>query len=497
MSVTLLTNRFLREYGRRPLNLVLLAAVPVVFVVLAAQPIADFAELLGGAGTGGAQASLTAGWAAAFLAGVAGYFHVLSSRTADRRLASAGMGAGRIVAARLLSGLLLAAVASLGALAALWLRTGLGDPLRITAITFTFAVLYLAIGTAIGTSVRNEVNGSLLVVFVWMLDVFLGPGMAGGDVWLTRLFPTHFPTLVALSENSGHAGWLGDVAASALWVGGMLALATVLFIRQTRPRGLAGAVRHTVGSVRLVTGLRYAFREHRRNLALWLLLFLLPVGFITLSFAVTPDTPAPVQVPEHGDQTLLVSMIDLHGAIMVPITVAFLAGLAGMFVVQNSAEADRRLTLAGFHTWEVLTARLGVIVGAAVLTTAVSLGVTALDFEPASWVPFTGATLLVAVQYGLVGVLVGSLLGRVGGLYMMFLLPFVDVGIAQNVMFAASPPAWGSWLPAHGPVRMLVDSAFSPSFDTGGALLLGLAWTAALAVAGGTIFHRLTRGATQ
>ena len=64
--------------------------------------------------------------------------------------------------------------------------------------------------------VRSEVNGSLLVVFVWMFDVFFGPAM-GGTGAILRLFPLHFPTLVVTDVASGHAGPLGDVGISALW----------------------------------------------------------------------------------------------------------------------------------------------------------------------------------------------------------------------------------------------------------------------------------------
>jgi len=370
MNIPLLTSRFLSEYTRRPLNLARLAVVPVIFVVMAAQPIADFAELLGGAGGAGQRAALTASWAAAFLAGVSGYFHSLSSRSADRRLAAHGMGAGRIVTARLFSGLLLATAASVGSVAALWFRTGIEDPLKTAAVTLTFAVLYLAIGTAIGASVKNQVNGSLIVVFVWMLDVFLGPGVAGGDNWVTRLFPNHFPTFVAIGSDSEHAGALGDVVASVLWVVGSLMVASIVFIRQTRSRALAAPSVRILRDSRLAAGLSAAFREQRRNTALWLLLFLLPIGLITLSFAVTPDIPAPVDLPEGENHTI------------------------------------------------------------------------------------------------------------------------------QNIMFSAAPPAWGGILPAHGPVRVLVDSAFTPGFDTGAALLLGLGWMAALGIAAGLAFHRLTRGAT-
>jgi hypothetical protein len=126
---------------------------------------------------------------------------------------------------------------------------------------------------------------------------------------------------------------------------------------------------------------------------MWVLL-LVPVVLITLSFAVTPATPTPVEV---GGASRMIAMVDLHGAIMVPITVAFLGGLAGLFVVLGSAEGDRRLVLAGFRPREVLGARIGMIALAAVLTTAVALTVTAVDFRPRSWVGFVGASLLVAL----------------------------------------------------------------------------------------------------
>jgi hypothetical protein len=183
-------------------------------------------------------------------------------------------------------------------------------------------------------------------------------------------------------------------------------------------------------------------------------------------------------------------MTDVHGAIMVAITVAFLAGLAGLFVVLGSAEADRRLVLAGFKPREVLASRLGVITLAAVLVSAVSLAVTAASFNPSIWVTFATATLAIALTYAMIGVIVGPLVGRLGGLYLMFLLPFLDVGLAQNIMFDAAPPSWAVWMPAHGATRVLIDGAFTPGFDELGGLALALAWLVGLTIAAAAIFHR-------
>jgi hypothetical protein len=262
-------------------------------------------------------------------------------------------------------------------------------------------------------------------------------------------------------------------------------LSTTRPVRASRPRRVIG------GWARLRTGLRYAWREYRRNTALWVLLIGLPLFFISLSIAVTPDDPAPVELVENGVRTISsLSMTDVHGAIMVPITVAFLAGLAGLFVVIGSAEGDRRLVLAGFRPREVLAARLGVIALAAVLVSVASLTVTAASFQPEVWLTFALATVAVAVTYAMIGVVIGPLVGRLGGLYLMFLLPFLDVGLAQNVMFDAAPPPWAAWMPAHGAVRVLIDGAFTPGFDETTGLLLAVGWLAGITVAAAAVFHR-------
>lgn len=131
------------------------------------------------------------------------------------------------------------------------------------------------------------------------------------------------------------------------------------------------------------------------------------------------------------------------------------------------------------------------IVLAAVLVTVVSLGVTAVSFTPQVWITFAIAALLVAITYAMIGVIVGPLVGQLGGLYLMFLLPFLDVGLAQNVMFSAAPPAWAVWMPAHGAVRVLVDAAFTTSFDEITGLLLAVTWLVGLTAAAAGVFHRL------
>ena len=358
--------------------------------------------------------------------------------------------------------------------------------------TALFALIYTGFGVLVGALVRSELNGSLIVVFVWIFDVFFGPAM-GGTAPVLRLFPLHFPTLVVTDVASGHSGALGDLGLSLLWAVAAIGAATVALVgTTTRPHEPATRQRTPVRR-RVMVALGAASRQLRRMPVMWILIIGLPVAFISSSIAVTPDDPTPVELVEGGQRGLsIVSMADVHGAIMVPITIGFLASLAGLFVILDSAEADRRLSLTRFRPGEILAVRMTVIAAAALVATAVSIAVTAVSFDAVSWPIFIGANVLVALTYATIGVIVGPVFGRLGGLYLLLMLPFIDIGLAQNAMFDAAPRTWGAYMPAHGAVRVMMDGAFTPTLDEAGALVLALGWLGGLAAMAAFVFRRVT-----
>jgi len=534
----LMLRRALADHARRPLNLVLLVAVPVVLVFVWGGSLAELSKLLGGTANHVQIEAATAGWAAAALAGLAGFFQVSSSRAADQRLAAAGGRTGPIVAGRLGALVVLALLATAGGLVALAARSGITDLPRAAAATVLVAGIYLALGVLVGTLVRSDMNGALVVTLAWVFDVFFGPGMGSSSLVATRLFPLHFPTLVLTGQASGHAGPIGDVGWALLWAVGLSGLAVARLVVTTRPAPApSGVVLPAIGaaapaaapgtsavraatprpapsraavaarpvlapahtarslgaSARLGAVLRAGVREYRRNRVLWVLLVVIPAVFIAMAVAVTPDKLGPVVVVDGGRRlTAMLSMRRVHAATMAPVTAAFLAGITGLFVITGSVRGDRRLVLAGLRSREVLAGRLGVIAGASVVTTAVAVAMAGALFPPRQWVVFVTANLLIALTYALVGVLIGPLTGRLGGLYLILVLAFVDVGLGQTVMFKPFPPAWGAFLPARGASRMLLDGAFTSSVDTVGYLLLSLAWLGALLAGVVVVFQRKT-----
>ena len=87
---------FVREQLRAPLTLVLLVAIPAFFVLIFAGVLGEFSKALGGTLAARSATSISAGWAAAFLAGTLGFFQVSSSRGDDDDEGHARAGDGQV-----------------------------------------------------------------------------------------------------------------------------------------------------------------------------------------------------------------------------------------------------------------------------------------------------------------------------------------------------------------------------------------------------------------
>ena len=489
-EVALLVHRFLVDYARNPVNMLVLVLVPVVFVIVAAGSMADAAKLLGGAG-GPAVETATAGWAAGFLAGIAMFFQISAARAADRRLVSAGLAPMRLVAARLGTGLVLGALVAAAALLALAARTGIGDLGRAIAGTLMFAVIYLAIGALVGAVVRNPVNGTVLILFVWILDVFFGPAVGSPDRIETRWFPTHFVTLWMVDIPSRHGGRIGDLGWALVWMFAALIVSTAVITatvgvsRRSRRRPPAGS-----GWGQFSAGLRMGLRDYRRNPVLWVLLVVVPIVFIVLAKAMTAQESGVFSLVERGRTVMQVFWLpDVHAGTMTPIAISSLAALAGLFVGLDARAGDRRLALAGFPFPLLLAVRVSMIAIAAGLVTVSSLMITATVFDARQWGVYGGGNLLMAVTYGLLGFCLGPIFGRVGGVFLAFLVPFLDIGIGQSPMLRPEPATWAHGLPGYGAMRVLLDGGLTARFDEVGPLLGALVWLLALSALAGWLFH--------
>ncbi|HEY7457057.1 MAG TPA: hypothetical protein VH703_07260 [Solirubrobacterales bacterium] len=226
---------FLREHLRARLTLALLVILPALFVLVSASVLGEFAAALGGSVAGDSASALGAGWAAAFLAGALGFFQVASSREADRRLALAGMGAAHVAAARIAASIVLAVLISLVAFATLLLTAGVAHPVHALATILIFALIYVGIGTLVGSFLSDPLEGSLTVAFVFLIDAFSGPGMSGSG-GVAQLMPTRKAADVLIDAGARQGSPGGDWIAVCLTVLAALVLATAAFWLSARPR---------------------------------------------------------------------------------------------------------------------------------------------------------------------------------------------------------------------------------------------------------------------
>jgi hypothetical protein len=226
---------FLREHLRARLTLVLLIAIPALFVVASASVLGEFAAALGGSVAGNSASALGAGWAAAFLAGALGFFQVSSSREADRRLALAGMGAARVATARISASVVLGVLISAVAFLTLLLSAGVAHPAHAFAAILVFALIYIGIGTLVGSFISGPLEGSLTVAFIFLIDAFSGPGMSdsGG---IAQVMPTRKAADVLIAAGAGQGSPVGDWIVVGLTTLGALALAAAAFWLSARPR---------------------------------------------------------------------------------------------------------------------------------------------------------------------------------------------------------------------------------------------------------------------
>lgn len=478
--IAVLTRRFLVEYVRNPVNLLVLVLIPVVFVLVAAEPMADAAKLLGGTGT--AVETATTGWAAAFLAAIAMYFQTRQARSADRRLVLAGLPARALVVARMSTGLLIAALVSAAALATLFLRTEVDDPLRVAAGTLMFAAIYVGIGAAIGSVVKDQVNGTVAILLIWILDAFFGPALTSPDrVEITRWMPTHFVTLWMVDLPSGHGGSLGDLGIALVWVGGALLVSGLLLARATRAGHRPHSSRRPGWAAQATKSFRLGLRQYRRNPALWILLVTVPIIFIWLSKLITEEQYSVMRVLDDGREVNLRFWLpDTHAGTMAPIAVASLATVAGLFIAINNRDGDRRLIQSGMRRSALLVGRFGEVGVAVLVTAAASLAITAMVFPARQWAGFIGGTLLLGVVYALLGMCLGFLLDRVAGVLIAFVVPFLDLGITQSPMLRLEPPGPAVLLPGYGPYRVLIDTGLTDTFDEAEGVIIGSLWVIGL-----------------
>lgn len=228
------------SFLREPVNLVLMAAVPLVVVhgfgaAMSSLPETPTMQAV----PGDVGRMLGALFSTAFVAGILGLFQAIGAREADRRLVLAGYPASLLLAARLATILLLSVVVAGVSYATLSVSVSPEAPAVAFAVLVAGGLVYALLGVLVGAVVPREFEGSLVVVFVANMDAFLGSGMSKLDFGFREAFPLYLPNeLFRSAVTDGSVS--GDTAMGLAAYLAVLGVLVLLFFRRATGGGQGG-----------------------------------------------------------------------------------------------------------------------------------------------------------------------------------------------------------------------------------------------------------------
>ena len=153
--------------------------------------------------------------------------------------------------------------------------------------------------------------------------------------------------------------------------------------------------------------------------------------------------------------------------------VVFLVGLVGLFQIISSLEADRRLSISGFTMYNILVGRfLGILIISTIIS-IISLGVMSYWVLAESYPRAFLILVLSGFLYGLIGVLIGSLIQK--ELEASLLLIFIaDLDVFLGTGFLDFESIIVEYLPLHSPSILLQSAVLDGYIDSSHFLVLGV-----------------------
>jgi ABC-2 type transport system permease protein len=230
------------ELLRQPLTLVMLLLLPPIVIELYGVAVSSFPQLP----TLGAD-PVTVGrmtgtlFSVAFLAGLVGLFQVISARNGDERAAIAGFPRWELLTTRLVTMLVIAGAGAGVAFATLSYTVDVAAPVLAVGFLVLAALIYGLMGVIVGTLLPQELEGSIVLVFLADIDNALSAGLFSieasttlplvGEIGVTDFVPLYHP-----HELFVGAVLEGDIASGHLppalgWVVGLVVIAFVAYGR--------------------------------------------------------------------------------------------------------------------------------------------------------------------------------------------------------------------------------------------------------------------------
>jgi hypothetical protein len=221
------------------------------------------------------------------------------------------------------------------------------------------------------------------------------------------------------------------------------------------------------------------------------LLFILPTLFYTLIVITTGERNVPFELASTKAGIIVASARSEALVFMGLVATAFLSAFLALVLMQKHLQSTRRLVLCGFTAFEIVVARLSVLIVSIVSIAGYVGALGRLFFSPLHPTKVILGFALVGFVYGCYGLLMGVLWRReLESIIAIILLVNIDVGWLQNPIFYTTSvrKSFPKYLPAWFPTQVSMVGAFRD--DSVGMLAVwGVLYGAAFLLAALWIFH--------
>jgi hypothetical protein len=216
---------------------------------------------------------------------------------------------------------------------------------------------------------------------------------------------------------------------------------------------------------RFATALALTGQELARNRVALLMLFIIPALFDALVVITTKTTKIAFKLASlAGDPFVRVSGRSTNLIFIGTTAVGLLSAFLALGLVQKNVESNRRLVLCGYRPFELIAAKLAVLLVVTVIVGTFVAELLPLFFTPERFVLVIAGFALAGFVYGCYGLLIGSIFRReLEGVLFITLLANIDAAWLQNPVYyaGAQNQAIIRWLPAYFPSQLSMIAAFT------------------------------------
>ena len=205
-------------------------------------------------------------------------------------------------------------------------------------------------------------------------------------------------------------------------------------------------------TAKLLTSLRMQAKEYRRRVFVLLLILALPAVFFASTYYSASTDPVPLNVPERsGIVEKMVPERESWPVATALMGVAWAAAAAAFFSVAGSLPLDRRLVLSGYKAWQILVARLVLLIGVSVVLAFAAL------------IIFAVLTTSLHPELAWLSAFIAGLIATGMGLMLGTLLPRATEGmiIIIGVFGTAMSLPDAAWMPTYAAVQLHIAGRFA------------------------------------